>query len=175
MAFGVLRSDNIKATVTGNIRSAKFMVSTTPTKIENGNLVQVDVLLDASANREVFKAIKPANATDKNIGIVATPELIYAEDKHYSLADYENVAGQVITVLMLEKGDILSISDECITPINDDDDIPATGSFVTLTAGGTKWTEVASITTETFYGKIIARELYKKDTYLNVIEILSIN
>jgi len=175
MAFGVLRSDNIKATVTGAIRSAKYMVSTTPTKIENGNLVQVDVLLDASANREVFKAISPASTTDKNIGIVATPELIYAEDKHYSLADFENVAGQVITVLMLEKGDILSISDECIVAINDDDDIPAAGSFVTLTAGGTKWTEVASITTETFYGKIIARELYKKDTYLNVIEILSIN
>lgn len=175
MSFGVIRTDNVKATKNGAIRSAKFMVGTTATKIENGNLVQVDTLLDASANREVFKAIAAANATDKNIGVVASPELIFDETKHYSLADFENAAGQVITVLMLEKGDILSISDECIIPINDTDDIAAVGSFVALTPTSTKWTEVATITTETFYGKIIARELYKKDTYLNVVEILSIN
>lgn len=176
MAYGVFRSDNVKATKNGNIRSAKYYVGATPTAIDNGNLVQVDTLLDASTNREIFKAIAPANVTDKNIGVVATPELIYDETKHYSLADYQNAAGQAITVLMLSAGDILSISDECIIPIDDVDDIPAVGNYVTITQGNTKWTEKTALGgTESVYGKIIARELYKKNTYLNVVEIISAN
>lgn len=177
MAYGVVRSDNLKATKNGNIRSAKFMVGTTPTVIENGNLVKVDELI-GTANRELFKAVAPGATTDINIGVVASPELIFDETKHYSLADFRNEADQPITVLMLEKGDLLSVSDECIIAIDDTDDIPAVGNLVTLTVDGTKWTEIATLdetTPETFYGKIIARELYKKDTYLNVIQILATN
>lgn len=171
--YGVFRSDNVKATKTGGIRSAKFYVSTTLTAIENGNLVQVDELI-STANRELFKAIAPSAVTVSNVGVVASPELIYDETTHKSLADFINPAGQVITVLMLTKGDVLSISDECITVIDDADDLPAVGNYVTLTATSTKWTEKTALGgTETLVGKIIARELYKKDTYLNVIEILS--
>ena len=168
---GVIRTDNVKATRTGGIRSAKFYNgSNAQAIIENGNLVVVDVLLDASATREVFKATIPSAVTNLNVGIVASPELIYDESTHKSLAEYENVAGQVITVLMLAKGDILSISDECIVPINDALDLPEVGSYVVVTASSTKWTELASLGgTELTYGKIIARELYKKDTYLNVV------
>jgi hypothetical protein len=175
---GVIRTDNVKATKTGAIRSAKFYVSTTATKIDNGNLVQVDVLLDASANREIYKAITPANLTDKNIGVVATPEIIYDETTKAggSLQNFENAAGSNITVLILEAGDVLSVSDECITAIDDTDDVPAVGSYVTNTAGSTKWTEKATLGgTESVVGKIIARELYKKDCYLNVVEIVSAN
>lgn len=175
---GVIRTDNVKATKTGNIRSAKYYVSTTPTAIENGNLVQVDALLSASANREIFKAIAPANLTDKNIGVVATPELIYDESTKATgaLTNFINAAGEAITVLMLEKGDILSISDECITVIDDADDLPVVGSYVTNTAGTTKWTEKTSLGgTETMAGKIIARELFKAGVYLNVVEIISAN
>lgn len=171
--YGIVRTDNVKATYDGNIRSGKFYVGSTATQVENGNLVQADTLLDASANREIFKCIAATNLTDKNIFLVATPELIYDETKHYSLADFINPAGQPITLLGLSKGDILSVSNECIVAIDDIDDIPAVGSYVTNTAGGTKWTEKATLGgTETVVGKIIARELYKKDTYLNVIEIL---
>jgi len=174
--YGVIRTDNMKATVTGDIRSARYMVSTTETAIENGNLVQVDALLDASKNREIFKAIAPAALTAKNIGVVATPELIYDETKHYTLKDYINAAGKNIIVLMLRAGDLLSVSDACIVAIDDDDDIPAVGSYVTLTATSTKWTEKATLGgTETVVGKIIARELYKENTYLNVIEMISAN
>lgn len=176
--YGVVRTDNMKATSNGNIRSAKYYVSTTATVIENGNLVQVDTLLDASANREIFKAIAPANLTDKNIGVVATPEIIYDESltSGGALDQFVNAAGQPITVLMLAKGDILSISDECVTEIDDADDIPAVGNYVTNTAGTTKWTEKTALGgTETLVGKIIARELYKSGTYLNVVEIISAN
>jgi len=171
--YGVVRTDNVKATYDGNIRSGKYFVGATATQVENGNLVQADVLLDASANREIYKCIAPANLDDKNIYLVASPELIYDETTHKSLVDFANPAGQAITLLGLSKGDVFSVSDECIVAINDDDDIPAAGSYVTNTAGGTKWTEKAILGgTETVVGKIIARELYKKDTYLSVIEIL---
>jgi hypothetical protein len=176
MSYGIVRTDNMKATSNGNIRSAKHYVNTTPTIIENGNLVQVDVLLSASANREIYKAIVPAAITDLNIGVVATPELIYDETTHKTLGEFRNAAGDPITVLMLAAGDLLSVSDECIVPVNDDDDIPAVGSYVTITAASTKWTEKAALGgTESVYGKIIARELFKKDVYLNVIEILKAN
>lgn len=174
--YGVVRTDNVQATKTGAIRSAKYYVSTTATAVENGNLVQVDTLLDAASNREVFKALAPSAITVKNIGIVATPEVIYDETTHKSLTDFVNEAGKVITVLMLSAGDVVGISDACITVINDDDDIPAVGSYVTITQSSTKWTEKSTLGgTESVVGKIIARELYKKDTYLNVVEIISAN
>jgi len=170
--YGIVRTDNVKATYDGNIRSGKYFVGATATQIENGNLVQADELV-STVNREVFKCITPVNLTDKNIFLVASPELIYDETKHYSLADFVNPAGGLITLIGLSTGDIVSVSDECIVPIDDADDIPAVGSYITNTAGGTKWTEKTTLGgTETVVGKIIARELYKKDTYLSVIEIL---
>lgn len=165
--YGVLRSDNIKATRTGAIRSAKFMVGSTPTQVENGNLVEVSVL-DDSGNREMFKATAVVSLTSKNIGVVGTPELIYDETKHYALNEFINAAGQAVTVLMLAPNDLLSVTDECIIPLAG---TVVIGNFVTQTVAGTKWTEKATITTETMVGKVIARELYKKGAFINVIEI----
>lgn len=169
--YGVIRTDSAP----NKIRSAKYYVGNTATAIENGNIVQVDVLLDATANREIFKAITPTAITNLNLGVVASPELIYDETlkSGQALDQFINAAGQPITVILPEKGKFISISDECITAIDDDDDIPAVGNFVTCTQSSTKWTEKTSLGgTETLAGKIIARELYKKDTYLNVVEIV---
>jgi hypothetical protein len=178
MAHGIIRTDNVKATKNGNIRSARYYVNTTATKVDNGALVQVDVLLNASANREIFKAVAPSAITVLNLGVVATPEIIYSEalKSTGALGNFENAAGENITVLMLSAGDIISLSDDCITPINDDDDVPAVGSYVIPTQGSVKWAEAASLGgTESLYGKIIARELFKKDVYLNTIEIIKAN
>lgn len=166
--YGIIRTDSVPQ----NIRSARFYVSTTLTAIENGNLVQVDVLID-TANRELFKAIVPAAITSVNLGVVASPELIYDESTHKTLGEFINIAGSNITVILPEKGTFLSVSDECITPIDDLDDIVALGNYLIPTAGTTKWTEVTSLGgTETLAGKIIARELYKVGKYLNAIEIV---
>jgi len=168
--YGVIRMDSVPE----KIRSAKHLVGSTETAIENGNIVQVDVLI-STANRELFKAIVPTAITNLNVGVVCTPEVIYDEalKSTGALTKFINPAGKPITVAMPEVGKFLSISDECITVINDDDDLPAVGSFVTVTQGSTKWTEKASLGgTETLAGKIVARELYKKDTYLNTVEIV---
>lgn len=175
MAYGVFRSDNVKATKTGEIKSGRYYVSTTATAIENGNLVKLDSLI--TGNRELWKVVAPAAVTALNCYIVATPEIIYDETTKAggALNQFRNEAGANITLIGLEVGDTFGISDACITPINDDDDLPAVGSFVTPSASGTKWTEVSSIASnEVFYGKIVARELYKKDTYLNVVEMISV-
>jgi len=172
MGYGIFRSDRLDCTKTGNIRSARYYESATPTTIENGMLVQVDELLDASANREIFEAVAPSAITSVNVGVVSTPELIYDETTKKNLGEFINAAGDNIRVSMLKKGDILSVSDECIDA---ESTVPVVGNYVIIKAGNTKWDEETSLgTTESLVGKIIARELFNstRDTYLNVIEII---
>lgn len=173
--YGVIRTDRVMATKTGAIKTGRYYVATTATQIENGNLVKLDSLVDGE--REVWKVVAPGAVTASDLYVVASPELIYSEESTAggALDQFVNKAGASSTLLKLEVGDAISISDECITPIDDADDIPAVDSYVTPSATGTKWKEVASIASnEVFYGKIIARELYKKDTYLNVIEMVKV-
>ena len=173
--YGVVRTDLVKATKNGGIKSGRYYVSTTLTTVENGNLVKLDSLI--SGQRDLWKVLAPGGVTTANCYLVASPEVIYYETLKSTgaLDQFTNVAGANITLIPLEVGDNISISNEAITVINDDDDIPAVGSFVTPSASGTKWTEVASIASnEVFYGKIIARELYRDGKYLNVVEMLSV-
>ena len=173
--YAVVRLDSVKATKNGGIKSGRYFVSTTATACENANLVKLDSLI--TGQRELWKVVAPAAVTAGNLYVVATPEIIYDETLKSSgaLNQFRNEAGTNITLIPLEVGDNISISDTAITPINDDDDVVAVGSYVTPSVSGTKWTEVSSIASnEVFYGKVIARELYKKDKYLNVIEMLSV-
>src|SRR5574344_1734223 len=145
MAYGVVRTDAIKATKSGNIKSGRFYVTTTPTAIENGNIVKLDSLI--SGNRELWKVVAAGSITTKNLYLVATPEVIYDETLKSSgaLDQFRNEAGENITLIPLEVGDTFAISDDCITPINDADDIPAVGSLVEVPSSGTKWLETSSL------------------------------
>ncbi len=173
---GIVRTDNVQATKSGNIKSARYYATTTPTAIENGNIVVLDGLVSTS-NREIFKAIAPSAITAKNVYLVATPELIYSEELKSSgaLGNFENAAGANITLIGLEAGDIFSVSDECFNAvINDGDGLPGVGSYAIIDAGTTKFEEVANLGgTEGFICKIIARELFKKDVYLNVLQVIA--
>lgn len=176
MSHGVIRTDNMKCTQNGNIRSAKYCGDgSTPLVIDNGRLVEVSGLLDGAANREIFKAIKPTAVSSKNVGVVATPEIIYDEQLKSTgaLENYQNAAGQAIAVLMLAPGDILSVSDECF------EGTTPTGASVKnkVTFGSsdpTLWL-LDDGASNTMVGQIIARELYRGDKYLNVIQILKAN
>lgn len=175
MANGVFRSDSIKATKAGNIKSGRYYVSTTATAIDNGCIVKLDSLI--TGQRDLWKVVAPGAVTTPNCYIVGTPEIIYSEalKSTGALNAFQNAAGANITLIPLEVGDTFSISDDCITPINDDDDLPAVGSYVAPAASGVKWAEVASIAqNEVFYGKIIAREIYNGTKYLNVVEMLKV-
>ena len=175
MAYGIVRTDAIKATKAGNIKSGRYIVNTTETAIDNGCIVKLDGLI--SGQRDLWKCVAPGGATTSNLYLVASPEIIYDESLKSSgaLDKFQNAAGANITLIPLEVGDTFSISDDCITPINDDDDIPAVGSYVAPATTGVKWAEVASIVqNEVFYGKIIAREIYNGSKYLNVVEMISV-
>lgn len=175
MANGVVRTDSVKATKAGNIKSGRYYVSTTATAIDNGCIVKLDSLI--TGQRDLWKVVAPGAVTTPNCYLVATPEIIYSEalKSTGALNAFQNAAGANITLIPLEVGDTISISDDCITPINDDDDLPAVGSYVAPAASGVKWAEVASIAqSEVFYGKIIAREIYNGTKYLNVVEMLKV-
>lgn len=175
--YGVVNTANCKFTKNGNIVSGKYYVSTTPTAIENGNLVAIDSVLSAT-NKEIMKVIAPAALTTIGVGIVCTPEVIYDESTKAvgALDQFINKAGQPITIGMLSAGDFIDITDACITVIDDADDIPAVGNYVTITNGSTKWTEKASLGgTESLYGKIVNRYIYNGTKYMNTVQILKAN
>lgn len=171
---GVIRTDSVKATkATGYIRSAKFFNSLLPAPIDNGNLVKVEDLLHPFNEREIFRAEPPSKLTDLNIGVVATPELIYDESMRYKLYQFTNNPDEIITVILLAQGDIISVSDSCIISLGE---TPQVGNYVTLTEGVTLWSEKTELEgTESLYGKIVAREMYNKGEYLNVINIIKAN
>ncbi len=173
--YGVVRTDSVKATKAGGIKSGRYYVSTTATAIDNGCIVKLDSLI--TGQRDLWKVVAPGAVTTSNCYVVATPEIIYDETTKagQALDQFQNSASANITLIPLEVGDTFSISDACITAINDDDDLPAVGSYVAPAASGVKWAEVASIAqNEVFYGKIIAREIYKGTSYLNVVEMISV-
>ncbi len=172
MAYGVINTSLVKATKSGNILSGRYYVGNTPTAIENGSIVKLDSLISGEDN--LWKVVAPGAVTAGNLYVVATPEIIYDESlkSNGALDKFTNPAGANITLVPLEVGDEIEITDECITAIDDDDDVPAVNSYVTPSATGVKWAEVASIAqNEVFYGKIINRKLYKKGAYINVVHM----
>lgn len=174
MANGVVRTDSVRATKAGGIKSGRYYsgATATATAIDNGNIVKLDSLI--IGERDLWKVVAPGAVTTPNCYLVATPEIVYDESLKSSgaLDKFQNAAGANITLIPIEVGDTFSLSDDAIAPIND---LPAVGSYVAPAASGTKWAEVASIAQgEVFYGKIIAREIYNGTKYLNVIEMISV-
>lgn len=173
--YGVIRTDLVKATKSGNILSGRYYVTTTATAIENGNLVKLDSLIDGE--RDLWKVVAPGGITASDLYVVASPEIIYDETLKSSgaLDQFRNEAGTNITLVPLEVGDIISVSDACINILSGETE-PSVGSYVTPSATGTKWQEIAgaSLNTEVFRGKIIAREVYNGAKYLNVIQIVQV-
>jgi hypothetical protein len=138
--YAIFRSDRMEGTVNPNaLISGKYYVATTPTAIENGNVVQVGALI--SGERELFSLTAPAaNTSISKIAIVATPEVM-ADERKKNLNEFRNEAGAVVRAYMLRSGDIFSVTAEAITPIIGTE--PAAGQLVELQAS-TKLLLVAS-------------------------------
>lgn len=160
----VVRTDRMEGTGDRNsLVSIKYIVSTTPTAIENGNVLKRGALIDGE--REVFEGSTPAagDALD-DVVLVATPEVMY-DERLKNLDDFINEAGKIARAYHLRKGDIFSVTKEAL----DGAASPAVGNIVELKAG-TKLNVVASLTTNsTQVGKIIAIETVGKYTYYVVL------
>lgn len=108
----IVRLDNVAATANGSLlKSAKYFEDSVATAIENGEIVDVEVLVDGE--REIHKAVK-AETSSTNVGIVCTPEVIYDQSGvgDSDLANFTNAADDVIRVALLTQGDIFSIAGE---------------------------------------------------------------
>lgn len=166
---GVIRTDRMYGTdVAANLISVKYMGSgTTPTAIDNGNVVLLDGLM--TGEREVYKGKTPAaNSALDSIAIIATPEMFYDERKK-NLEEFENEAGAICRAYRPHTHDIFSLTKEALEA--SDFDAVAAGDVVELKAG-TKLQVVSSLTSlSTQVGKILAIETAGRYTYY-VIEVV---
>lgn len=160
--YAVVRTDSMAGTdVRSKLVSIKYMGAngSTPTEIENGNVLKVGALV--SGEREVYVGGAVA-ATDKveNIVLIATPEVVYDEHKH-NLDDFVNEAGKICRGYHICSGDIFSLTKEAFA----DASAFAVGNVVEL-AAGTKLKAVASATASTTtVGHIVAIENTGRYTY----------
>lgn len=160
----VVRTDRMEGTGDRNsLVSIKYIVSTTPTAIENGNVLKRGDLLEGE--REVFAgAVPAANDALDDIVLVATPEVMY-DERLRNLDDFINEAGKIARAYHLRKGDIFSVTKEALAGA----ETPAVGNVVELKAD-TKLNVAASATSgSTVVGKIIAIDVVGKYTYYVIL------
>ena len=162
MAYGIVRTDNMYGTdVRTGLVSIQYMGAdgTTPTAIENGNVLKVGAL--KTGEREVYVGGAVA-AADKisDVVLVASPEVMYDERKH-NLDEFINEAGKNCRGYRLHTGDIFSVTKDALDGVT----TPAVGNIVELKAG-TKLNVAATATKDsTVVGKIIAVDVVGRYTY----------
>ncbi|MBP5462521.1 MAG: hypothetical protein J6Y20_10380 [Lachnospiraceae bacterium] len=169
MSYGVVRTDLMYATdVRSGLVSVKYIVTagdpavSTPTEIENGNVLKLGALLEGE--REIFEGTAPAADTPlSEVVLVASPEVMYDERKK-NLDEFINEAGKACRGYRLHTGDVFSVTKDALDGAAE----PAVGDVVELKAG-TKLNVVAASTgaTEgsTVVGKIHDIEVAGRYTY----------
>ena len=162
MAYGIVRTDNMYGTdVRATLVSIKYMGTdgSTPTAIENGNVLKVGALI--SGEREVYVGGKVA-ANDKatDIVLIASPEVMYDERKK-NLDEFINEAGKACRGYRLHSGDIFSVTKDALAGKA----TPAVGDVVEL-AAGTKLNVAATATSgSTTIGSVIDVNVVGRYTY----------
>lgn len=168
MGHGVVRTDLMTGTrVEADLRHVKYMVdgandSSTPTAIDNGNVLKLDGML----SREVWKGVAPAaNTALKDIVLIATPELFY-DERVRNLDAFVNEADTVARGYILHENDIFGVTADALSAAA----TIAVGDIVELQAD-TKMKVVKSATSgSTVVGKVVAIETVGRHTY-NVIKV----
>ena len=156
MSYARVRTDKMSGTdVSKDLVSAKYYVSTTPTAIENGNIVAIGDFL--ANERELRKATAPAaNTPLSKLALVATPEVIKTKS-FYTLGEFKNAANEPIRCYRLVTADQFSVTAEAI----DAEATIAVGDVVEAQAG-TKLKVVAAATGltsgSTLIGHVVAIE-----------------
>lgn len=166
MAYAIVRTDKMFGTDNRNgMVSARYVVDTTETAIENGNVVRLDGLYSYGSptvyEREIYKAVTPAaNSPLKDIVLVATPEVVKGDGKN-GLENFRNEAGDAIRGYHLVTNDIFSVTKDALDGVSS----PAIGNLVELKAG-TKLNVASSATSgSTQVGKIIAINVVSGKTF----------
>ena len=160
--YAVVRTDDLAGTdVRSQLVSVKYMGAngTTPTAIENGNVLKIGALM--SGEREIYVGgAVAANTKLEDVVLIASPEVMYDERKR-NLDEFINEAGKTCRGYHFHKGDSFSVTAEALSGTG----TPAVGNIVEL-AAGTKLAFAASATASTTQvGRIIAIETAGRYTY----------
>lgn len=164
MAYGVVRTDNMQGTdVREGLVSIEYLASgTTPTAIENGNVLKVGGLKTGEREIRVGTAVA-ANTPLNEVVLVASPEVNYDPLKP-DLDEFINAVGVPARGYRLHSGDIFSVTKDALAGA----ETPAAGDVVEL-AAGTKLSIVAAATGatsgSTVVGSVLAIETVGKYTY----------
>lgn len=105
---------------------------------DNGMLVNFGAVktLDTSSDPdgiEVYR-VYPNNAKSvprNRLGLVATPEMIYDESKHYTLENFYNEAGKPVRIYHLTPNSIFTFNAKCFSNVDVND--LTVGKYVTYT------------------------------------------
>lgn len=156
--YSVVRTDNMMGTdVSTYLDSVRYFDDNDEAAaIENGHIVKVGALLNGE--RELHKATAPAADTPvKELGLVATPEVMY-DERMKNLDEFINEAGTNVRIYYLHTGDEFSVSAEGVDAAAE----VAVGNVVQLQANDTKLKIAAS---GNGIGKVIAIEKTSRYTY----------
>ena len=162
MSYGVVRTDLMFGTDVGTgLVSVKYLGSngSTPTAIENGNVLKLGALITGEREVYVGGAVAAADAV-KDVVLVAAPEVAY-DERIRNLDEYINEAGKIVRGYRFHQGDVFSVTKDAL----DGKATPEVNDVVEFKAG-TKLNVAASATSgSTVLGKIIAVETAGRYTY----------
>lgn len=152
MAKGIFIAENMASTTVGSLLRSAVQDA----NIENGSVVVLENLVDGED--ALYEAGAVANIKD-TIYFVDGVELDASEEIIKGLDDFENVAGKPFRVRKPLVGDIFSISESMITPLNASTGVVKGNLVETVANGATKIKEKASTFTEnvSFGGVILAK------------------
>lgn len=155
MSYGVVRTDLMYGTdVSAGLVSVKYLGGdgSTPTAIENGNVLKLKELV--SGEREIYVGgAVAANDAITDVVLVAAPEVAY-DERIRNLDQYINEAGKIVRGYRFHKGDVFSVTKDAL----DGKETPAVNDIVEFKAG-TKLNVANPATGDsTVLGKIIAVE-----------------
>lgn len=145
---GAVRLDKVKAIKTGTLAS---IVNESAT-LDNGNFVQLGSLVEGQ--RDQFNVAVPTSTSidSDSLYLHASDELNYYTGQQ--ILDFTLQAGEVGRAYLLTAGDIVTITNNMITP-NDGAAI-AVGDFVAPVAGSTMLSDVGTTAPTTrFVGEVI--------------------
>lgn len=170
----VVRLDRLEGTGDSNaLISIEYLGAngSTPTDIDNGNVLKVGDLMAIDAGKGIFErevfvgSAVAANDKLEDVVFVASPEVMY-DSRLRGLEDFYNVKGHAARAYRLRSGDIFSVTKEALDGGADAN----VGDTVVLKAG-TKLAAAASAPSgSTVVGKVIAIDVVGRYTF-NVIKV----
>lgn len=162
MAYAIVRTDLMSGTKNpADLVSVKYLGANgaTATAIDNGNVVLLAGLADATNDREVWVGKTPAvNSPIADIVLIATPEVEYDERKRV-LSDFQNPLGAVSRGYRLRSGNVFSVTADALTGTK-------TTDYIVELDAATKLKCVSSLTSgSTKVGTLIGNETVGGVTY----------